>query len=109
MKASSNLGASLVRDFQEGWESCDASAWGAASAGKLGKVLVACVLGRGTWKGKREEQGIYPVHGAEAQRVINGGLEAHSEQSVLEGEAAKVHRWMKEPERRGYKWGLGCS
>lgn len=58
------------------------------------------------------EQGIYPVHGAEAQRVIeggNGGVEAHSEQSVLEGEAAKVHRWMKEPERRGYKWGLRCS
>lgn len=52
------------------------------------------------------------MHGAEAQRVIeggNGGLEAHLEQRVLEGEAAKVHRWMKEPERRGYKWGLRCS
>lgn len=48
----------------------------------------------------------------EAQTVIEGGnegLEAHSEQSVLEGEAAKVHRWMKHSEKRGYKWGLGCS
>lgn len=56
-KASSNLGASLVRDFQEGWESCGTSAWGAASAGKLGKVLVACVLGRGTWKGLSTGEG----------------------------------------------------
>ena len=23
------------------------------------------------------------------------------------GEAAKVHRWLKDPEKRGYKWGLG--